>query len=311
MTREYTGNVCLDLTYDKGNDSCADEAELDEILRIVQSSEEREYSRIIAEKRSVMMLYHLSAQRQNIVAGLEIGKDQDVLEIGSECGVITGKLAQMAGSVTCAEVSEKKSRINAWRNRDCDHVEIRVGKFEDLHADLDRQYDVITMIGTLENLNTCLTGELSAERLLRMALRHLKPQGKIVIALDNKYGLKYWAGCRDEWSGEFFGGLKAYADEAEAQSHTLNSLKNLLDRTGLTEQRYFYPYPDYRYTRCLYSDDYLPGKGELTVNMNNFGTERMFLFNETQVYDNLISDGLFPLFSNSYLVVCRGKESQE
>lgn len=309
MTREYIGSVCLDLTYNKGNDSCADEPELDEILQIVQNADQRDYSRIIAEKRNPKLLYHLSLQRQNIVAGLEIGKNQDVLEIGSECGAITARLSQMAKSVTCVEVSEKKSRNNAWRNRDCDHLEIRVGRFEDLHEDLNRRYDVITMIGTLENLDACLTGKLSAERLLRMALCHLNPQGEIVIAVDNKYGLKYWAGCRDERSGEFFGSLKAYTDEAEAQSHTLNSLKNLLDRAGLTDQRFFYPYPDYRYTRCLYSDDYLPEKGELTANMNNFEAERMFLFNETQVYDNLISDRMFPMFSNSYLVVCRGKES--
>ncbi|MCD7921110.1 MAG: class I SAM-dependent methyltransferase [Clostridiales bacterium] len=308
--QEYIGSVCLDLSSHHGCDDCAGEPFWDEILQIVQTEDERDFSRIISEKQDARMLCHLSAQRQNVLAALDIDKEQDVLEIGSACGALTGYLAQRVGRVTCTEVSKKKSEINAWRRRDCENVEILVGRFEEIHTGLTKQFDLITMIGTLENLASVLTGELSADRLLRMTVQHLKPQGEIAIAVNNKYGLKYWAGCRDEKSGMFFGGLKAYADEEENQSYTLDALKNLLGRAGLGEMTCYYPYPDYQYARCLYTDDYLPGKGELTTNMTNFGEDRMFLFNETQVYDNLISDGLFPLFSNSFMIVCRRKEAR-
>ncbi len=308
--REYIGNVCLDLSMDSDRDTGADDLLWDDMLHIVQTEDGNDFSRIIEEKQDARMVYHLSVQRQNILAALDIDKEMDVLEIGSECGALTGRLAQRAESVTCTEVSKKKSEINAWRNCQCENVEIRVGRFEDIHTGLTKQYDLITMVGTLEKLSDVLTGELSAVRILQMAGEHVKPGGSIVIVVNNKYGLKYWAGCRNEKNGQFFGGLKAYTDEEERQSYTLDSLRKLIERAGFEETKCYYPYPEYRFARCLYSDDYLPGRGELTTNMNNFVEDRLFLFNETQVYDNLITDGLFPLFSNSFLILCHRGESR-
>ena len=53
----------------------------------------------------------------------------------------------------------------------------------------------------------------------------------------------------------------------------------------------------------LYSDGYLPKKGELFNNKRNFDRSRMQLFNEKNAFDGLVEEGLFPVFSNSYLAV--------
>ena len=58
-------------------------------------------------------MYHLSDIRQNIVEWLQIENTAEILEIGSGCGAITGTLARKAKSVTCIELSEKRSMINA------------------------------------------------------------------------------------------------------------------------------------------------------------------------------------------------------
>ncbi|MCD8058795.1 MAG: class I SAM-dependent methyltransferase [Bacteroides fragilis] len=302
--QEYIGKICLELVHGSENDPCTDDTELDEILQIVQTRDEREYSQIIAEKRSERMLYHLSLQRQNIVAGLDINKDQTVLEIGAECGAVTGKLAQMAKHVTCVEVSRKKSEINAYRNQRHDNIDIRVGMLEETLRDSSHHYDIITLIGVLNQDHITQFEGRMIEEILRVVQSYLEPDGKIVIAIENKYGLKYWAGCRDRYSGDFFGSLEAYVNDINIEKLTLHNLRKLEKSTGLVELSCYYPYPDYQYMRCLYSDDYLPVRGELTNNMNNYGTERLFLFNETEVFDSLIADGLFPLFSNAYLIVC-------
>ena len=54
---------------------------------------------------------------------------------------------------------------------------------------------------------------------------------------------------------------------------------------------------------AIYSDEYLPKVGELRDNRRNFDRERYLLFDESKAYDSIIKDGLFPIFSNSYLVV--------
>ncbi len=53
----------------------------------------------------------LSPLRENIVDWLPMDKNAKVLEIGSGCGAITGKLAEKAGSVTCVELSKKKRGV--------------------------------------------------------------------------------------------------------------------------------------------------------------------------------------------------------
>ena len=56
----------------------------------------------------------------------------------------------------------------------------------------------------------------------------------------------------------------------------------------------------------IYSDQYLPKKGELSNNLRNFDRERVLLFDEKQVFDEIIDENEFPLFSNSYLLVVGG-----
>jgi len=306
--QEYIGKICLELVHGSENDPCADDMELDEILQIVQTRDEREYSQIIAETKSERMLYHLSLQRQNIVAGLDINKNQTVLEIGSECGAVTGKLAQMAKHVTCLEISRKKSEINAYRNRKYDNIDIRVGTLEEASKGLSSCYDLITLIGVLNQGHVTQFGDQTNEEILRTAQTYLKPDGKIVIAIENKYGLKYWAGCRDEYSQDFFASIKLSSEEKKIKDLSLNGIRAILKTLGLGEVICYYPYPDYRYTRSIYSDDYLPQKGDLNYNMCNYGKDRMILFDEASVYDNLISDNLFPIFSNAFLLVCGRKE---
>lgn len=53
----------------------------------------------------------------------------------------------------------------------------------------------------------------------------------------------------------------------------------------------------------MYSDHWLPGAGELNQNLRNFEGERLVLFDEEKVYDQIIADGRFPEFSNTFLIV--------
>ena len=40
--------------------------------------------------------------------------------------------------------------------------------------------------------------------MIRRIKRHLKPGGQILIAIENRLGLKYFAGCTEDHTGVFF-----------------------------------------------------------------------------------------------------------
>lgn len=52
----------------------------------------------------------------------------------------------------------------------------------------------------------------------------------------------------------------------------------------------------------IYSDNRLPNVGELRNIINVFDRERYQTFNEEIVFDQLIKDGLFDYFANSFLI---------
>ena len=145
------------------------------------------------------MLYHLSRQRENIVDWIPMEKDAKVLEVGSGCGAITGALARKAGSVTCVDLSRKRSLINSYRHSDCENVTIHVGNFKDIEPSLEKDYDCALLIGVLEYGASYIGGEKPFETFLKTIRKHVKKAtGTIIVAIENRYGMKYWAGCRED-----------------------------------------------------------------------------------------------------------------
>lgn len=300
---EQIGKVNLDLTYYSGEDVYCDGAVEDELLQIARDYAEVEYPRVIEEAKSWEVLYHLSAQRENIVEWLPVDKSAKVLEIGAGCGAITGVLSRKAGSVTCVDLSKKRSMINAYRHMDCDNITIHVGNFQDIEPSLPADYDYICLIGVFEYAKAYIGGDTPFETFLNIIKRHLKKNGRIVIAIENKFGLKYWAGCREDHLGKFFSGIEGYPEGGGVRTFTRHGLETIFQNCGMDEYAFYYPYPDYKFMVSLYSDEYQPKPGELSLNMRNFDRDRIVLFDEKKAFDNILREGLFPLYSNSYLVV--------
>lgn len=303
MANEKIGSVVLNLDQYPGQDFYSDGTVEDEILDIVRNYPKSEYARIIEEKKSWPLLYHLSELRGNIIEWLPISRDCKVLEIGSGCGAITATLAKKAGEVTCVDLSKRRSSINAYRNKEHSNVTIHVGNFKDIEPALPTDYDYVLLIGVFEYGQGYIGGDTPYEDFLSIMKKHLKAEGNLVIAIENKFGLKYWAGCREDHVGKYFAGLEDYPEGGGVRTFTRNGLEKMLRKTGFENYSFYYPYPDYKFMHSIYSDEHLPKPGELSTNMRNFDRERMLLFDEKSVFDTIIKEEEFPLFSNSYMVI--------
>ncbi|MBP9995731.1 MAG: class I SAM-dependent methyltransferase [Lachnospiraceae bacterium] len=303
MENEVIGKVKLDYSHYSGQDLYCDGEVEDEILDIVTKYSPVEYGRIIEERKSWPVLYHLSTQRENIVSWLPIDKSMKVLEIGAGCGAITGVLSDMAKEVTCVDLSRKRSLINAHRHEECDNITINVGNFSDIEPDLDTDYDYALLIGVFEYGQSYIGGKTPYEDFLTIIRKHVKPGGSIVIAIENRYGMKYFAGCKEDHLGTYFSSIECYKNGGGVRTFSKNGLKKIFESTGENEYHFYYPYPDYKFMTTLFSDDELPKKGELYNNLRNFDQDRMLLFDEQAAFDGVLEDGHFPFFSNSYLVV--------
>ena len=299
---ERVGKVVLDYQFYKGQDFYCDGDIEDDLLETVQTHEEDELEKIINEKREWEFLYHFSHVRQNVINWIPMKKDAKILEIGSGCGAITGALANKGKQVDCVELSQKRSLINANRNKNYDGITIKLGNFEEIEPYLDTDYDVITLIGVWEYAGVYLKAKDPFRKFLDVLKKHFRKDGKIIIAIENRNGLKYWAGCREDHTAQFFEGLEGYTKTNSAVTFGKNEMQKIFEETGY-QSKFYYPYPDYKLPLHIFSDEYLPHLGMLTDNHKNLDHTRMVFFDEAKVFDSLIKDGMFPYFSNSFLVI--------
>lgn len=300
---ERIGKITLDLGRYPGEDYYCDGAVEDELLDIVRKLSPSEYGRAVEERKSWPVLYHLSPLRENIVDWIPMGPEDKVLEVGSGCGAITGAFARKAGSVTCVDLSKKRSLINAYRHSECDNITIHVGNFKDIEPELPQDFDYICLIGVFEYGQSYIGGNTAYEDFLRILMPHLKEGGRILIAIENKYGLKYFAGCKEDHLGSYFSGIENYTDGGGVRTFSRKGLERIFNSCGVKDYHFYYPYPDYKFMTAIYSDAYQPGKGELSNNLRNFDRDRMLLFDEKNAFDGITEDGLFSVFANSYLAV--------
>ena len=180
---EKIGNVVMNYEFYDGEDLYSDGDMIENhILNIVKTEEDYEYAH--KDYGNWAVLYHLSRQRENIVAPMDIGKEDDVLEIGAGMGAVTGALARKARKVDCIELSKRRSMVNAYRHKNCDNIEIIVGNFQKIN--IEKKYDVITLVGVLEYGYHYINSDTPYEDFIKKVSQCLKPNGKLYVAIENK-----------------------------------------------------------------------------------------------------------------------------
>ncbi len=297
----YVGKVKLNYGFYKGEDKYSDGDIEDEILDFLKSGKKAD--ELLKNDNRWPILYHFSPNRHNLLEWYPFGFNEDVLEIGAGCGALTGLIASKAKTVTCVELSEKRSLINAHRCSEKTNIEIIIGNLNDIN--FQKKYDHITLIGVLEYA-ALYTQKVSSPytSFLKKIKTLLKTGGKLIIAIENRLGLKYWAGSREDHTGNFFDGIESYPTNPGVSTFSKLELEELLSKSGFEKKDFYYPYPDYKLPSQIYTDQRLPAFGELKTGQVNYDRSKLFLFDENAAANTIIKNKLFPEFSNSFLIVC-------
>lgn len=166
---------------------------------------------------------------------------------------------------------------------------------------LDGMWDYIIVSDAFARVPALFTGKAPYQQFFDVIKKHLNPDGHVILAVDNRYGLQYFAGCKERLTGQYFEGLEGYGNSEGVSTFSKEAVLEMVKEAGFASVKAYYPYPNFRYMTALYTDEHLPVPGELNKNLCNFEEERMILFNEAAVFDGLIKEGKFQEFSNSYL----------
>ena len=299
IMEEKIGKVTLNYKYYSGSDLYSDGDEMEnKILDIVKTEKGYEYFHPDYHQWAVM--YHLTRQRENIVEPMELSKDHEVLEIGAGMGAITGARAARCRQVDCIELSKRRSMVNAYRHQDMDNIQIMVGNFQDIQ--IEKKYDVITLIGVLEYAYHYLDSETPYEDFVKKMASCLKPGGKLYVAIENKLGLKYFAGYHEDHLGKPYVGLEGYKKSDKVRTFTRSELQDLLEQNGFSDARFFYPFPDYKLPTVIYSEEMIESADIEFAEDSNYDMEVAHNFNMNKVFAGLKGTKERKIFANSFLV---------
>lgn len=290
----------LNFDFYTGTDFYSDGDVEDELLEIVKTTQN--FNEILANDDRWPILYHLSPIRQNIINWYPFKSDASCLEIGAGCGAITGALCERVSHVTAVELSKRRATINFERHKAYDNLEIIVANLNDVT--FEKQFDYVTLNGVLEYAGSFTKTDDPYGDFLKQIRSYLKPDGKLILAIENRYGMKYFAGAHEDHTGKVFDGIVGYPGNDTVRTFGKKELETLLERSGFPLQEFYYPHPDYKMPMEIYSSKHLPDSSDLLSPAPNFDYDKYALFNETEAFRGIIENGQFEFFANSFLVIC-------
>ena len=74
----------------------------------------------------------------------------------------------------------------------------------------------------------------------------LKPDGKLIVAIENRLGLKYFMGCSEDHGGAPFSGIQDLYNDKTAKTLGREELISLLKKSKFGSIDFQYPFPDYK-----------------------------------------------------------------
>lgn len=275
----------------------------DLIINIIDTNDSEDYSEAIGKNFSWPVYYHLSDLRKNIINWYNFKINCNVLEIGCGMGAITSVLCEKCAHVTAVELSKRRAIATQHRCRNMSNLDIIVGNLNDI--EFHDTYDYITLIGVLEYQEKFTISKEPFKDFILKIKSLLKPDGKLLIAIENKYGIKYWCGNAEDHTGMPFDGINQYTiGNRGAKTFSKNELNELITKSGFSQSKFYYPMPDYKFPNYIFTDDYLPKVNQLNdlhpYNLDN----RSIIADEKNIYPDLLRNNVFDFFSNSFFVEC-------
>jgi SAM-dependent methyltransferase len=261
--------------------------------------------------------YHLSPCRANLFRPLQsILLSKDVLELGAGCGALTRYFSENCKSVVAVEGSARRSEIIAARCENLQNVTVINDKIQNLN--LDEKFDIVTLIGVLEYSRIFDSLSASPElKLVQIAKSFLKPNGILILAIENKIGLKYFAGAIEDHAGQPFFGIHNNYTKTSFVTFGRVEIEDILRKAGFKELHQFIPLPDYKlpstiiHPRCseIALDIFDPTN--LTINSiaYDYHQPSCHCFSLEESYKSIIQNNLLKDLCNSFLYIASSNTS--
>ena len=266
------------------------------------------------ELKDGAIFHNFTKSRENLFNWYPFKKDACLLEIGAGMGALTGLFCEKCDHVVAIEPAPQRAEIIRKRYSEKKNLDIVC---EDIFLiSFEKKFDYIVVAGVLEYAAMNNHDGNAYLRFLNRVTDLLKTDGVLLLAIENRFGLKYWCGTAEDHTGIPFDGISGYEangftsryDAEGVRTFGKKELGDLLDSVGLVQQRWYYPLPDYKFPMAIFSDEKLPEMSDIDAIKFTYSMESELVANEKKLYKDIIDNEVFPFFANSYLVEARSEK---
>lgn len=267
----------------------------EDIELYIKGYKQENYSQILKKDKRTNIVNIFSEMRANIIKWYPFKENGELLEIGANYGEVTQGLVKKLKEVTAIEFS--KTKVSCIQKRLKDYNNLKIILTTKLNnCELEKKYDYITIIGTAEYAQKL--GFENLEDMLKWTKKYLKEDGTILLAIDNKFGVKYLAGSTRNKEEVPLANYKNYIKK-DYKLYGKTELEDIIKNVGLSNYKFYYPLPNYNITDTIYTNEYLPKNISYNI---YYREDEEILFNEITFMQEVIKNKQFNMFCNSYLI---------
>ncbi len=139
----------------------------------------------------------------------------------------------------------------------------------------------------------------------------LKPEGRLLLGMNNRMGIRYFIGDRDPHTNRNYDGVEGYRrayskpqDPFMGRSYNEAELKEMLLAAGFQKLCFFSVLSDLSDATVLFREDYLPAEDLATRITPRYEFPETVFLEEEGLYGQLIRNGLFHKMANAYFIEC-------
>lgn len=256
--------------------------------------------------------YHLSRKRAQLLNGFTFDGTASVLEVGCGCGAITRFLGETFTDVVSVEGSVQRASLARKRCRDLNGVSIVSAPFQTIR--FRRKFDIVFCIGVFEYSRHFVAGEDPYAVIIDYFADYLTDEGVLVLAIENQYGLKYFASASEDHTKARYDGIEGYHRFSDrAKTFGYEQLKEyLLRRFAAVE--YFFPFPDYKVPDGVLAEPLFEriDAAPLLASFKSRDYLRPYhpSFDERLAWEGLAANRQVPFFANSFIAVAGKTQTQ-
>ena len=204
--------------------------------------------------------YHLSSDRANLLRPYDLDGVSSALEFGSGCGAISRYLGELGIEVDAIEGSAIRAKLGKKRCRDLDNVNVINANYNELEIP-QGHYDLVLFVGVIEYASKfhpeAKTDWQAAVGILSEAEKFLSPNGVIIVAIENRLGLKYILGHHEDHYSKRYVGIHNYKNSAGIATYSELEWREIMQQAGLPHCVFNYPFPDYKIPRISLHQQYV------------------------------------------------------